>query len=711
MDSGYWANRVHKVREFGMAGRGLVGWDRGVALVVAVVQVIGGRGANFGQTGVRTLDVLGYTLLLAGPVALLFRRYQPYPVLLITLAVCVSYLSLDYGYGPIFLSLIIAFITAATRGSRWWTYPLVPLGYLLMVWPLPALLGRPTEGWQIFGLMAWLTVLVGLAEGIRQREAVLEARRQRAEAARRDEEAQRRRQASEERLAIARELHDVLAHSLSLINVQASVALELFDKKPDQAASALTAIKGASKDALAEVHTLLHTIRTGSPVGGEDVDTEPEATPDPDQRASRGRRRRARARRRRTTMPGAVPTPRSEASTVDGREQSPAEPEATEAPEQPAAPRSPAPSIADLDDLLHRIREAGLTVHTRVLGTVAPLPSVIDVAAARIIQESLTNVVRHAPGADATVTIRYTSDSIDFTIDNTRPTSAPVRTGTTGTTGGNGIIGMRERAHALGGALTAGPRPSGGFRVAARLPVRPVASSERAANGRAGGRADSAAGRGAERSAAVSDSARNTAGPPDNTAGPAADSTGRAGNTTGSARTTGNPARNTAGPAGTTAGSAPTTASPAGKIAGLARNTAGPAASHTRSGPDVAGSRDDDASAPGSSPIEATPSDGPRSSAEPMNSANARGRGRNQAQIGGPNAEPQGTPTGRPSRNGSLPSPRADESVTNDQNALAPARSPGHVTATGAAERSAAASAGRAGTNGRDGAPGGTEPR
>lgn len=654
MDSGYWANRVHKVREFGMAGRGLVGWDWGVALVVAVVQVIGGRGANFGQTGVRTLDVLGYVLLLAGPVALLFRRYQPYPVLLITLAVCVSYLSLDYGYGPIFLSLIIAFITAATRGSRWWTYPLVPLGYLLMVWPLPALLGRPTEGWQIFGLMAWLTVLVGLAEGIRQREAVLEARRQRAEAARRDEEAQRRRQASEERLAIARELHDVLAHSLSLINVQASVALELFDKKPDQAASALTAIKGASKDALAEVHTLLHTIRTGSPVGGEDVDTEPEATPDPDQRASRGRRRRARARRRRTTMPGAVPTPRSEASTVDGREQSPAEPEATEAPEQPAAPRSPAPSIADLDDLLHRIREAGLTVHTRVLGTVAPLPSVIDVAAARIIQESLTNVVRHAPGADATVTIRYTSDSIDFTIDNTRPTSAPVRTGTTGTTGGNGIIGMRERAHALGGALTAGPRPSGGFRVAARLPVRPVASSERAANGRAGGRADFAAGRAAERSAAESGSARNTAGP-----------TG---------------------------------------------NTAGPAASPARSEPDVAGSRGDDASDPGSSPVGATPPVGPRSA---MNSANARGRGRNKAQIGGPDAEPQGTPTSRPARNGSLP-PRADESDTNDQTEPAPARSPGQVTAAGAAERSAAATAGRAATNGRtdaSGAPGGTEPR
>ncbi|WP_280206281.1 histidine kinase, partial [Nocardia cyriacigeorgica] len=491
------------MREFGMAGRGLVGWDWGVALVVAAVQVFGGRGANFGQTGVRSLDALGYALLLAGPVALVFRRYQPLAVLAITLAACVSYLSLDYGFGPIFVSLVVAFLTAATRGSRWWTYPLVPIGYLVMVWPLPALLGRPTEGWQIFGLMAWLTVLVGIAEGIRQRQAVLEARRQRAEAARRDEEAQRRRQASEERLAIARELHDVLAHSLSLINVQASVALELFDKKPEQAASALAAIKGASKDALAEVHTLLHTIRTGSPVGGEDTEAEPEATPDPDQRASRGRRRRARARRRRTTLPGPAPGAEDLGTevTAQSADHPATEPEPAEQPAQPAAPRSPAPSIADLDELLHRIREAGLTVHTRVLGTVTPLPSVIDVAAARIIQESLTNVVRHAPGADATVTVRYTPDSVDFTIDNTRPTSAPVRTGT----GGNGIIGMRERAHALGGALTAGPRPSGGFRVAARLPMRPVTSSERTQ------RADSASG-GATAGQQTADDAAGSAG-------------------------------------------------------------------------------------------------------------------------------------------------------------------------------------------------------
>lgn len=421
-----------------MTERSSVGWDWGVALVVAAVQLVGGTFANMRQTGVHSLDVLGYLLLLAGPAALIWRRAQPLPVLLVVLAVCVAFFLRGYGYGPIFVSLVVAFLTAAGSGSRWWTYPLVPLGYLALVWPLPALLDRPANLWQVFALMAWLAVLLLVAEGIRQRKAVLVARGQRAEAARRDEEAQRERRASEERLAIARELHDVLAHSLSMINVQSSVALELLDKRPEQAETALTAIKNASRDALAEVHALLHTIRSG----------DDSATP-------------------------AEQSPAADANTEEtGR--------ATES-EPPPAPRAPAPSIGDLDELLQRPRTTGLTVTTRVLGTPQQLPSVIDGAAARIIQESLTNVLRHAPGADAAVTVRYTPDSVDITVDNSRPTSAPSRSGNGG---GNGIIGMRERTHALGGALTAGPRPSGGFRVAARLPTRtpePGAAGDRSA--------------------------------------------------------------------------------------------------------------------------------------------------------------------------------------------------------------------------------------
>ncbi|MGW5920923.1 sensor histidine kinase [Nocardia fluminea] len=416
--------------------RGSVVQDWGLAVVVAVVQLAGSSGANSHQTGVRSLDAFAYLLLLAGPVALGFRRVLPEPVLAVALIAAITYVLRDYGYGPIFLSLVIAFLSAAVTGSRWRTYPVVAIGYLTMVWPLPALLGRETGAWQVFGLLAWMGVLVAIAEGVRQRRAVVLARTQRAEAAQRDEQAQQARAASEERLAIARELHDVLAHSLSLINVQSSVALELFDRKPQQAAAALATIKTTSKEALTEVHTLLHAIRSGTTV-----------------------------------------VPEYPEHTGVAQDSSPPPP-----PPRPA-PRAPAPTLDDLDALLERTRATGLDVDTKIIGTPKKLPSVIDVAAARIVQESLTNVVRHAPGATALITLRYTPESVDITVDNTRPTGTVVRSGI----GGNGIIGMRERAHALGGALTAGPRPSGGFRVAARLPARPASSAASAAAGKAAG--------------------------------------------------------------------------------------------------------------------------------------------------------------------------------------------------------------------------------
>ncbi|WP_227984721.1 sensor histidine kinase [Nocardia spumae] len=383
------------------------GWDVLLSVIIAGVQVGAGHAANAHQSGLRSLDALGYALLVAGPALLLLRRAHPRAVFVAVLAITAGYLLAGYGYGPIFISLVIAFLTAAAQGSRWYTYPLVPLGYLLMVWPGPALRGHGTSGWPMVGIMAWLVVLIAVAEGIRQRRSVLTARRQRAEAARRNEEAERARELAErdqratlERLAIARELHDVLAHSLSLINVQSSVALELLDRKPEQAATALSAIKEVSRDALGEVHSLLRSIRAG-------------------------------------------------AETV-------------------AAPTAPAVGIGDLESLLAPTRAAGTVVRTTVSGTPRRLPVVVDVAAARIVQESLTNVLRHAPGAEAGVTVDYSPTGLCITVDNERPANSP-QSSTAG--GGNGIPGMIERAHALGGELSAAARDDGGFRVRARLPI------------------------------------------------------------------------------------------------------------------------------------------------------------------------------------------------------------------------------------------------
>lgn len=384
-----------------------------IAVIVALIQLGGGRGANIAN-GAQALDVIGYLLLLTGPAALVLRRRYPLPVFALTLLAAGAYVTLGYGYGPIFLSLVIGFLTAAVAGPRWHTYPVVPLGYLAFVWPLPELLGRPANGWQIIGLMAWLSLLLSAAEGVRQRRAVLEARRQRGEAARRNElaereraEARREQRATEERLAIARELHDVLAHSLSLINVQSSVALELFEKKPEQTATALAAIKTASRDALGEVHALLHSLRSGI---------------------------------------GSV-----------------------------AAPTAPTASIGDLDQVVAGARAAGVDVRTEITGAARRLPSVIDVAAARIIRESLTNVVRHASGATTVVSVRYSPEHIRITVGNTAPEHAANTTTHPGdSSGGAGIAGMMDRAAALGGDVTAGRQPDGGFRVEARLPVAPA---------------------------------------------------------------------------------------------------------------------------------------------------------------------------------------------------------------------------------------------
>ena len=136
-----------------------------------------------------------------------------------------------------------------------------------------------------------------------------------------------------------------------------------------------------------------------------------------------------------------------------------------------AAPRSPAPGLDRLPELIELTRAAGLTVEVEITGTAPPLPAAVQLAAYRIIQESLTNVARHA--GQARVTVRVTCDDANVCVqiddDGMSPAGADSAIGT-----GSGIAGMRERATALGGSLSAGFRHGGGFRVSARLPVRPA---------------------------------------------------------------------------------------------------------------------------------------------------------------------------------------------------------------------------------------------
>jgi signal transduction histidine kinase len=383
-----------------------------IPLVIAAIQVVGSnRPRHRGGPDLRNgpdlhwvpLNWFGYLLLIAGPVALLLRTVYPYTVLLIVIAVTGVYLGAGFRFGPVFASLIVAFLTAAVVGPRWRTYPLPLLGWGAAVWLIPLLRGEdPPPAIAVGAIAAWLIVLVAVAEGIRQRSAVVDARRQRKAAVAREARAEQERRATDARLSIARELHDVLAHSLSMINVQSSVALELLDDQPERAGPALAAIKEASKQAISDVHSLVTALRADN-----------------------------------------------------------------------GLPTAPTPGIADLDNLVGTARATGLTVTTSVHGEPRVLPSVIDVAAARIVQESLTNVVRHSTAQNATVTVDYGPDAVAVTVDNDgRPLNASPPSG------GSGIIGMRERARALGGDLSVRRHPGGGFSVHATIPMVSENSSE-----------------------------------------------------------------------------------------------------------------------------------------------------------------------------------------------------------------------------------------
>jgi signal transduction histidine kinase len=374
--------------------------DLAVAGLVLVAQLALTTGAARGQPDRQPLDLLAYLLLAAGPVALVWRWRAPALVLAVVMASNVVYFALGYPYGPAWLSLIVAFWTAVTGGARRAAWVTAFAG-LAAYFTLAALLGRGESATplSIAAHLGWLLLVLVAAEvATVGRQRRLDAERSRAEEA--------RRRAGEERMRIARELHDVLAHNISLINVQAGVALHLMDEQPGQSRSALQAIKQASNDALGELRSVLDVLRQGD-----------------------------------------------------------------EAP-----PRAPASGLDQLASLVAGAGATGLEVRTRVEGTPRPLPSGTDLAAYRIVQESLTNVTRHAGPASADVLVRYGADDLTVQVDDDGKglESASGRQLTDSdrqSRSGRGLAGMRERVAALGGELTTGPRPGGGFRVLARLPL------------------------------------------------------------------------------------------------------------------------------------------------------------------------------------------------------------------------------------------------
>ena len=229
-----------------------------IVVVVAVIQVAGSAFASSRQPGHPPLDAVALVLLLLGPAALAFRRRAPLVMLPVAAAATAGYLALGYAWGPVVLSLAVALILTAAAGKRTVAWSVAALGTLVLF------LGAARSGDEgtfirAFAGSSWLAILVLIGEGVRLRgERVAERYRQQAAA----EQAAR----DEYRLALARDIHDVVAHSLSLINVRASVALHLGEKDPAQFRPALETIKAASKESLAEVRQLLGVLREDAPL-------------------------------------------------------------------------------------------------------------------------------------------------------------------------------------------------------------------------------------------------------------------------------------------------------------------------------------------------------------------------------------------------------------------------------------------------------------
>jgi signal transduction histidine kinase len=364
--------------------------DVGLALALGVVFL---ASAAADSDGARSLDALGLVLVAVNTLPVIALRSRPFAVLATFALAYPTWAMFEYP-GHILQSLptmaAMAAVGAAPRPLALRTLGLIPpiemLGFALSpVWDVDVL---------EIGYVAVVFVVVwalGVALAARREYSrALEEKTLALEAAR---EELARSAVVEERTRIARDLHDVLGHAVSLITVQAGVGAHLIDRDPDQAERALRIIEETGRGALGEMRRVLTALRSND------------------------------------------------------------------------SPTEPRPTLSSLPDLVEKSRSAGLPVELRIEGDVRTLPPGLELSAYRIVQEALTNALRHAPGSHATLTVTYKSDLIEVLVTNTGGTnsSAP-------NVSGHGLKGMRERVGLYGGSLDAGP-VHGGFRVLATLPV------------------------------------------------------------------------------------------------------------------------------------------------------------------------------------------------------------------------------------------------
>jgi len=374
-----------------------------IAVGLALIAVFQLRAADgvFQELFRREPDGWAYLLALTQTLPLTFRRIRPIPVLFIVAGSFMLDRGLDYPSSIAVAGIVFAFHSIGSQLPRRQSFVigLSAAGVLAAFTLSGVAYNESVEIGTVLLVLVGSVLPLFLGREVHERRRYLTELEERTQLLERDREERARRAVRAERARIARELHDVVAHEMTVMTVQAAAAGRVLDHDPEKAAEALQAIEEAGHDALAEMRRLLGLLRTE---------------------------------------------------------------------EQPAN-RSPQPGLQRLDGLVEQMVEAGLSIEVIVNGTPRPLPAGIDLSAYRIIQESLTNTLKHGgPDVCAQVHLKFDDQElgIEITDDGRGAAEALVADG-----GGHGLLGMQERVALLDGDFSSGPRGGGGYRVAARIPV------------------------------------------------------------------------------------------------------------------------------------------------------------------------------------------------------------------------------------------------
>jgi signal transduction histidine kinase len=384
--------------------------DALLGLLVAVMQVQGtlAKPAEAGSRPLSDLGYLGYALLIVSGLVLVVRRRWPVPTYLTAAAASLLYFTVGFTDGPGWIALFVTLYTLTAYGDGRRSLMIAGGGIAVLTvgWLVAAadIEPRAAIGWVFFRIAASV-MAAAMGESVRSRRVIAAEALERARQAERTREEEARSRVDAERLRIAREVHDTVAHAIAIINVQSGVTAYLLDKRPERARDALVAIEQTSAQALQEMRAILGVLRDSD----------------------------------------------------NGR--------------------VPQPGLGQINELAAMAREAGLDVKLEADSPAEPLPSAVDTTAYRILQESITNVIRHVGPTRVTVALEYGPDVLRIRVadDGGRDAGAAGRDAPGGPAEpGRGIVGMRERCGLLGGELTAGPRECGGFEVTARLPLAPA---------------------------------------------------------------------------------------------------------------------------------------------------------------------------------------------------------------------------------------------